>query len=108
MYPNLMISASDLPVPISSKNRMKLTYVPRSPNLLSLNRKHELISLAASCLGQEAGSFDLETKTNLIDISYLLNALGIPIQQSDDVTQDDIAQALERGNKTILFHSTVY
>ncbi|PHJ58482.1 hypothetical protein VF14_18945 [Nostoc linckia z18] len=61
------------------------------------------ISEAEACqLAEANGWFDPETGTYPKDVGKILNELGIPTKQSYDATLDDIATALEQGDKVIV------
>ncbi|MGK7893675.1 MAG: hypothetical protein AB4372_08635 [Xenococcus sp. (in: cyanobacteria)] len=61
------------------------------------------ISEEQACeIAQENGWFDPETGTHPNDVGKLLNELGIPTEQRYDAELDDIADALEKGDRVIV------
>ena len=53
-------------------------------------------------IAQQSGCFDPETGTKPSDVGKVLNELGIPTEQKYDASLEDIADALERGERVIV------
>lgn len=62
----------------------------------------DLLEAEVCQIAEGNGWFDPETGTHPEAVGNLLNQFGIPTQQSYDATLEDIADALEQGNKVIV------